>query len=195
MAITGRHRRRGCGRRLRPTVLSVGGTTLSVTAAAPMAAKQPGPAAAAAKACTKAKPAPSSPLRRSGHRDMPDVAYDANPGTGFAVYDSMPERRHHRLDGGRRHQRRRSAMGRSDRHCRSRSGTVGPECDLQRPAAIFALPAADFHDVTTGAAANAAGTGYDLATGRGTPIANLLVADLVGKCRSPRRQLAIPRCR
>jgi len=46
------------------------------------------------------------------------------------------------------------------------------------------LPAADFHDVTTGSStgspAYAAGTGYDLVTGRGTPVANLLVAGLVG---------------
>ena len=42
--------------------------------------------------------------------------------------------------------------------------------------AIFAAPAADFHDITTGSTQfQSAGPGYDLATGRGSPVANLLV--------------------
>src|SRR5262249_18039249 len=45
---------------------------------------------------------------------------------------------------------------------------------------LYVLPSADFHDVTTGNNGYAAGTGYDLVTGRGSPIVNLLVADLAG---------------
>jgi hypothetical protein len=49
---------------------------------------------------------------------------------------------------------------------------------------VYGLPAPDFHDVTAGTSFGQphflAGPGYDLVTGRGTPVANLVVADLVG---------------
>ena len=48
---------------------------------------------------------------------------------------------------------------------------------------LYKLPAADFHDITsrhTGPAPTyAAGTGYDLTTGLGSPVANLLIPGLV----------------
>jgi subtilase family serine protease len=43
---------------------------------------------------------------------------------------------------------------------------------------LYNLPAADFHDITAGTSGYAAGTSYDLATGRGSPVGNLLVTDL-----------------
>jgi hypothetical protein len=46
--------------------------------------------------------------------------------------------------------------------------------------ALYSLPAADYHDVVYGNNGDPAGTGYDLATGLGTPVANLLVPDLAG---------------
>jgi hypothetical protein len=44
---------------------------------------------------------------------------------------------------------------------------------------LYSLPASDFHDITTGYNGYIAGPGYDEVTGRGTPIANLLIPDLV----------------
>src|SRR5205823_14523545 len=41
------------------------------------------------------------------------------------------------------------------------------------------VPVADFHDVITGTNGYAAGVGYDLVTGLGTPLADLLIPDLV----------------
>ncbi|HEV3304153.1 MAG TPA: putative Ig domain-containing protein [Planctomycetaceae bacterium] len=46
---------------------------------------------------------------------------------------------------------------------------------------LYNLPSSDFHDITTGNDGNPATTGYDLATGIGTPIANLLVPDIVSR--------------
>jgi hypothetical protein len=46
--------------------------------------------------------------------------------------------------------------------------------------ALYALPPADFHDITSGTNGDPAGPGYDLATGLGTPVANLLVPALAG---------------
>ena len=57
---------------------------------------------------------------------------------------------------------------------------------------LYALPAADFHDITTGSNGGfSAGPGYDLVTGRGTPIANLLVPALAG-VTSPSFSLTAP---
>ena len=46
---------------------------------------------------------------------------------------------------------------------------------------IYALPSSEFHDITSGNNGFSAGAGYDLVTGLGTPIANLMVPDLAGR--------------
>ncbi len=47
--------------------------------------------------------------------------------------------------------------------------------------ALYGLPSTDFHDIVSGFNGASAGPGYDLATGLGSPVANLLVPDLVGQ--------------
>jgi hypothetical protein len=62
-----------------------------------------------------------------------------------------------------------------------RGSLDGPSETLPMLYSIYANPtayAADFHDITTGNNGFAAGTGYDLVTGIGSPIVNNLVADL-----------------
>jgi subtilisin-like proprotein convertase family protein len=50
---------------------------------------------------------------------------------------------------------------------------------------LYTLPAEDFHDVTWGSNGGfAAGPGYDLVTGLGTPVGNELVNDLIGSIGS-----------
>ena len=49
---------------------------------------------------------------------------------------------------------------------------------LDGPEDLYSLPATDFNDITSGSNGNPAGPGYDMATGLGTPIANLLVPAL-----------------
>ena len=46
--------------------------------------------------------------------------------------------------------------------------------------ALYSLPSTDFHDIIYGSNGYSAGAGYDLVTGRGTPVANLLVPALAG---------------
>jgi subtilase family serine protease len=46
---------------------------------------------------------------------------------------------------------------------------------------LYNLPSSDFHDITSGNNGFAATTGYDLASGLGTPVANLLVPGIVSK--------------
>ena len=52
--------------------------------------------------------------------------------------------------------------------------------DHSLQAALYTLPSADFHDITSGYNGYSAGPDYDLVTGLGTPVANLLIPDLAG---------------
>ena len=45
---------------------------------------------------------------------------------------------------------------------------------------LYRLTSADFHDITSGSNGNSAHTGYDMASGIGSPVANVLVPDLSG---------------
>jgi hypothetical protein len=58
--------------------------------------------------------------------------------------------------------------------------TVGhaPISTAQALAGLYSLPSRDFHDETSGYNGYSAGPGYDLVTGLGSPVANLLVPDL-----------------
>ena len=50
---------------------------------------------------------------------------------------------------------------------------------------IYRLPSADFHDITSGSNGYNAGPGYDLVTGMGSPVANLMVPDLINDTPTP----------
>ncbi len=138
-------------------------------------------------------------VQTSGSAEDPDVAFDANPNTGFAVYDSI-------ADGG-------SAgwveVGGTSAGSPQWSALVaiadqgrvkaGENTLTSAAAAVYSLPSSDFHDVTSGSNGGFSATkGYDEVTGRGTPQANLVAQGLVGvndnrskaspQPRSPRRR-------
>jgi hypothetical protein len=50
---------------------------------------------------------------------------------------------------------------------------------MQAVQALYRLPASNFHDITFSYNGTSARTGYDHVTGRGSPVANVLVPDLV----------------
>ncbi len=112
-------------------------------------------------------------------RTIPDVSMLADPNTGVAVYDTYDN-----FDGW-------SVIGGTSLAAPIWAGIIalanqgrvlggggtldGPTETLPK---IYSLSSTDFHDITTGNNGFAAGPGYDLVTGRGTPIVNLVVADL-----------------
>ena len=139
----------------------------------------------------------SSTVNATGMRANPDVAFDANPSTGVAVYDSY--------DGGSspwyqywRHQPRHPLLGRSDRTCRPDAG-LGRTGDLEWPDANLARALflarcrlsrhyfghehgqPELH----GGYTPTTGSSYNLVTGLGTPVANLLVPGLAMGIHSP----------
>jgi subtilase family serine protease len=109
----------------------------------------------------------------------PDVAYDADPESGFSVYDSY--------SGGWQ------SVGGTSAGCpqwaalfaivaqgRAYAGRGSLDGPTEALSGIYAINKKSFHDVTTGANDNYAATpGYDLVTGRGSPVATRAIPGLV----------------
>ena len=118
-------------------------------------------------------------------RTVPDVAYDADPNTGFPVYDSYnnplsaPWGQWGGTSDAAPQWAALIAIADQGRAVEGLAPLDGPSQTLP---ALYGLPATDFHDITTGVSSGTpnytAGSGYDLVTGRGTPVANQIVSGL-----------------
>jgi subtilase family serine protease len=108
-------------------------------------------------------------------RGTPDVAYDANPNTGFAVFDSYGSGGWAEFGGTSAGTPQWAALVAIADQGRALNG-MGPLANAQ--AALYAVSRSDFFDITSGSNSAPATTGYDLATGLGSPIADLLIPDL-----------------
>jgi subtilase family serine protease len=126
-------------------------------------------------------------------RGTPDVSYDADPVTGFATYSSYALQGWASIGGtsaGAPQWAALIAIANQGRKLKGRATLSNVQ------SIIYKLPSTDFHDITVGnndflsqqyspsglglgLTGNAATDGYDLASGRGTPLANLVVRDLV----------------
>ncbi len=125
-------------------------------------------------------------------RTTPDVAYDANPNTGVYVYDTYYS------GGGGWFEVGGTSAGApqwagllalvNQGRTATGAGSLG-----QAQYAIYSAykqNSADFHDITTGSNGYAAGPGYDLVTGLGSPVAGNssgggLVKDLINSSATP----------
>ncbi len=116
-------------------------------------------------------------------RTYPDVSADANPNTGVPIYDSY--------DFGASTPW--AQYGGTSLACplwagmisiadqgRSLAGLTSLGGASQTLPQLYKLASADFHDITSGSNGYSAGPGYDLASGIGSPVANLLIPQLVG---------------
>lgn len=181
-----------------PNVVAVGGTTLNTSSTGTYVSESGWSGSGGGTSAVEAKPAYQSaltPAMRSG----PDVAYDADPGTGFAVYDSYKATGlvGWQVYGGtscgapqwaaliatadqQRALAHKTALN-------SMSNALGPNYAQSILAAVYGMYDAgaaysnsDFHDIVTGSAGkNSATSGYDQVTGIGSPFAENLIADLV----------------
>ncbi|MGA7499857.1 MAG: hypothetical protein WBX00_24265, partial [Isosphaeraceae bacterium] len=116
-------------------------------------------------------------------RAVPDVAWDADPATGFPEYYSTPD------DSGNTGWFEEGGTSISTPQWagliaianQERAQVYGAPSltgyDETLPA-LYSLPSSDFHDIVYGNNGYPAGTGYDLVTGLGSPVANLLVPAL-----------------
>jgi len=122
-----------------------------------------------------------------GARTTPDVAFDADPATGVQVINSFGQDPSNpatwlELNVGGTSLSAPCwagliAIADQGRVATGKQPLTGPTQTLP---ALYQLPDADFHDITMGNnGLYSAGPGYDLVTGRGSPIANLLIPDLI----------------
>ncbi|MGD0896864.1 MAG: S53 family peptidase [Thermoguttaceae bacterium] len=125
------------------------------------------------------------------YRANPDVSYDADPNTGFPVYDSYnngTSRPWGQWGGTSDAAPQWAGIIAIADQGRALAGLGSLDGATQTLPKLYSLPGTDFHDITTGASTGSphysAGPGYDLVTGRGTPYANLIVSDLVGSTAS-----------
>ncbi len=167
-----------------PSVIGVGGTTASLAGdiySSETALSNGGGGVSA----YESKPAFQAGLTQSGTRRLvPDVAFAANHFTnGFDVYDSYnggAGAPWYSVGGTSVAAPIWAGLIAMADQGRARLGLKTLNAAASTMPRLYDLNPSDFHDVTTGSNGNAAGTGYDLVTGRGTPIANLLVPDLAG---------------
>ena len=119
----------------------------------------------------------------TGGRAVPDVAWDADPATDFPVYYSTPDNNDNvgwSVNGGTSIAAPQWAglIAIADQErVQGDGGTPLTGYDQTLPA-LYSLPSSDYHDIVTGNNGYPAGPGYDLDTGLGSPVANLLVPAL-----------------
>jgi subtilase family serine protease len=117
-------------------------------------------------------------------RTTPDISMDADPNTGVAVLDTSASgigSANPWINGYVGGTSLASpiwagliAIADQGRSLAGLSSLSGPQTLND----LYSLPSTDFHDITSGNNGYSAGTGYDLVTGRGSPVANLLIPAL-----------------
>jgi hypothetical protein len=180
-----------------PNVIAVGGTTLKLDAHGHILGEtgwstgsdswNPALGTGGGTSQYESAPAFQNGFQSTGMRTTPDVSFDADPATGVAIYDSFKTSAPWLEIGGT------SlacpawagliAIANQGRHLAGHSTFNSSSNPQQAAQALYNVSATDFHDITVGSiSANgvtySAGAGYDEVTGRGTPVANLLLADL-----------------
>ena len=165
-----------------PNVLAVGGTTLDLNANGSYGSESAWSGSGGGTSVYETAPGYQVGAQSGAARTIPDVSSDADPDTGVPVYDSYngtSAAPWEEVGGTSLAAPTWAGLIAIANQGRVASGSVTLNGSSQTLPAIYAIPSADFHDVTTGGNSGFnAGPGYDLVTGLGTPRANLLVPDL-----------------
>ena len=116
---------------------------------------------------------------------MPDVAYDADPDTGVAAYGTYGFGGWTQVGGTSAASPQWAALMAITDQGLALNGESSLDGYTQTLPALYQLPSSDFHDITSGNNGYAAGPGFDLVTGLGSPVANKLVPDLIASVKPP----------
>lgn len=165
---------------LSPNVLAVGGTTLHLGGNGSYGGETAWSDSGGGVSQFENEPTYQQSVQSHGARSARDVAYNANPSTGFSVYDSYSGDDWFTVGGTSAGAPQWSALIAIANQGRGSAGTLA-----NAQADVYSLPSTDFHDITSGSNGYQAGQGYDLVTGLGSPIANLVVNGLLGASASP----------
>ncbi len=158
-----------------PDVLSVGGSTLRLTSSGAYSSESVWSGGGGGASRYEGLPSYQSGLGVT-NRGTPDVSYDANPSSGVAVYDSYGSGGWARFGGTSAGAPQWAALVAIADQGRALAGKLSL---ANAQAAIYTLPRTDFHDITSGSNGYSATTGYDVASGLGSPIASSVIRDLV----------------
>jgi uncharacterized repeat protein (TIGR01451 family) len=163
-----------------PNVVAVGGTTLTLSGNS-YVSETAWRGSGGGQSMYESEPSYQSWAQQSGWRQTPDVSFVANPYTGVAVYDSYDYGSSPWVQVGGTSLSAPCWAGlvaMADQ-LRATQGLGSLDGRTQALPQIYSLPSSDFHDITSGNNGGlSAGIGYDEVTGRGSPVANLLVRDL-----------------
>jgi hypothetical protein len=165
-----------------PNVVAVGGTSLTLTLQGEYSTESGWSGSGGGISQYESQPAYQNGVvtQSTTRRTIPDVAFDANPSTGVIIYDTYGGSGSYSIGGTSAaspvmagltaivDQGRSYLFGRSSYNGR----------DFLN--ALYHLPQSDLHDILTGNNGFPAGPGYDLVTGRGTPIADRFVSGMIG---------------
>ncbi|NTY38976.1 S53 family peptidase [Burkholderia diffusa] len=175
-----------------PYVVAVGGTTLSIDTYGNYVGEAAWSGSGGGVSSVEAEPAGQAawPVPVAGKRGVPDVSYDANPSSGFAVYDSVTYQGQagwFQVGGTSAGAPQWSALVAIANSLRATAGKnrLSGTYDSLYTVGKTAY-GSDYHDVTTGSngscgsVCSAAG-GYDYVTGLGSPQAPALVQALVAQ--------------
>ncbi len=133
---------------------------------------------------SESEPSYQLAVQSTGYRTTPDVSFVADPSTGVWIADTwnLPASNPWAIVGGTSLSAPAWAglfalvnQGRAD----AGQATLNSSSPTEATAALYNVSETDFHDITSGNSGFAASAGYDLATGLGTPEANLLIPDLI----------------
>lgn len=163
-----------------PLVVGAGGTTLTLTSDNSIASETAWSGSGGGESKYFSEPSYQTGAQSSGQRGVPDVAWDSNPNTGFAVYDSE-DGNWAEVGGTSASSPQWSALTAIANSMRAELGksTIGTNF-LN---VVYANPAT-LRDITQGSNGTCgtvcdAGPGYDFVTGLGSPHAVAVVAALV----------------
>ncbi|HEX3999726.1 MAG TPA: S53 family peptidase [Pirellulales bacterium] len=155
-------------------VLAVGGTTLKVTSSGGYTSESAWSGSGGGYSSNETEASYLTSLQSTGKQSDPDVSYDADPSTGFYVRDGGNWYDVGGTSAGAPQWSALIALANQGRAAKGEAALSNADQSL------FSLPSSDFHDITTGSNGSYKATaGYDVVTGRGTPIANLIVNGLI----------------
>jgi subtilase family serine protease len=174
-----------------PNVLAVGGTSLTLSSSGSYGSESGWSYGTGGFSRYESEPSYQTATLQSaglsyGTRTVPDVSLDADPSTGYSVYDSIPfDGESGWFDVGGTSAAAPAWAGlvaiADQGLAAAGSGTLTTTTLLNE---LYSLPSSDFNDVTGGSNGYSATAGYDLVSGLGTPKANLVVSALVGDASS-----------
>jgi subtilase family serine protease len=174
-----------------PNVLAVGGTTLTLSASGTYGSESGWSGSTGGFSLYESEPSYQAATLGSaglgiGRRAVPDVSLNADPSTGYSVYDSVPYYGESGwFDVGGTSAAAPAWAGLvaiTDQGLATvGQGTLSTTTLLNE---LYSLPSSDFNDVSGGSNGYSATAGYDLVTGLGTPKANLVVSGLVANAGS-----------